>query len=301
MSRKTWKPCAALQRGLDMLAAHILWKSIPSITDPLTFCKSRVMLVLKPNKVQELSNHRPITISSVIIHCLHKILGRWWTEVTELLEQFTFQIDRQQIRRHLCSSLQFQPIHPWPLCCYGGHIEVVWYSQLRFHFWDCGEVCGPASELYTLQLQCNDLHTCWPLQKGQTAKVNPYHICSLIWSDRHYLIGTIKVDSLVYDDNVTLFAKIPEGMQICLDRVVEGLRLANLRVNIKKIWSITIKVNKKAKFIVLVSSPCGQWAGGWSRSDQSSAFKILPMFQYWFREFSKMLYSKHFFFITISQ
>lgn len=72
------------------------------------------------------------------------------------------------------------------------------------------------------------------------------------------MIGTIKVDLLVYDDNVTLFTKIPDGMQICLDRVVEGLRLSNLRVNIKKIWSITIKVNKKAKFIVLVSSPCGQ-------------------------------------------
>lgn len=176
--------------GLDRLAADdILWKSIPSITAPPTFCKSRVMQVLKTNKVQKLSDHRPRMTSSVII------LGRWWTEVTELLEQFTFQIDRQQLRSLVCSSSPFQLMHPWPLCCYGGHIEVVWCSQLRFHFWDCGELWGPASELDTFQLRCNDLLT---TAKGTDCQGEPLS---------HLLFNTVRPALLVRHDKA-LFARL---------------------------------------------------------------------------------------------
>lgn len=62
----------------------------------------------------------------------------------------------------------------------------------------------------------------------------------------------IKLYSLVYDDNVTLFTEIPEGDADLPGQ--SGGSAQDLRVNIKKMWSITIKVNEKAKFIVLVSS-----------------------------------------------
>lgn len=58
---------------------------------PPDLCRRRVTLVPKSDVATEPSQLRPISVTSLVLSCLHKIVARRWGGICEFESQFAFQ------------------------------------------------------------------------------------------------------------------------------------------------------------------------------------------------------------------
>ncbi|VDP85427.1 unnamed protein product, partial [Schistosoma mattheei] len=242
--------------------------TLETIPDHLNL--ARVLFIPKSETPQGSGDYRPISITSVVVRCLHSILAkRWITVVPRLHSQLAF-LKRDGcfegvVSVHTILREARLATHNLTMCSID--ISKAFDSLSHDTIKRMAEAYGAPKALVSYISNCykslkaivhnNIVKVGRGVRQGDPLSPLLFIMCMdevtrLTTREHGTKLGSQMVDSVLFADDMMIFADTTVGMQHKLDMLSAGLQQAGLSTNVQKSRSLTVAANGKLKTVCVV-------------------------------------------------
>ncbi|CAH8531798.1 unnamed protein product [Schistosoma haematobium] len=226
---------------------------------------ARIVFIPKCDTPLSPEDYRPISITSVIVRCLHSILAKRWSAVVpHLHSQLAFMKRDGCMEGVVCvhAVLQEAQITKRNMVMCSIDISKAFDSVSHETIKRAAKSYGAPEPLLSYIANC--YNSSQALIHGEITKVGEgvrqgdplspllFIMCMdevVQHSSREHgaKMGGRKVDSILFADDMMIFAETTAGMQHKLDQLCVKLQQAGLNINVRKSSSLTMVANGKCK------------------------------------------------------